>query len=87
MERQDNELKSGLYHLSSIILILWFICYCEVMYAPEIGVLGLDMARNGTREQIYSRRERKGFAECNWPSPWYPRLRKVFYHEICLYCA
>ena len=45
MERQDNELKSGLYHLSSIILILWFICYCEVMYAPEIGVLGLDIAR------------------------------------------
>ena len=45
------------------------------MYAPEIGSLGLDMTRKGTREQIFSKKSIKGITKLNWPSPWYPETK------------
>ena len=53
------------------------------MYAPEIGSLGLDMARKDTREKlISSRKEQGGATRLNWPSPWYPETRSYVVCEI-----
>ena len=74
MEPQEHELKSGLHIISGTKKIILHSFYnCEVLYAPEIASLGLDMARKGTRKQLFSREE--GSEKMDWPSPWYPEAR------------